>query len=164
MENLAPSRNLFLPPRLMLPSFSDLVVEIGRSHSLNSIQNILEVLIVLRFLPTLYCDQSKSTTIFSEIFIKIIILRVKKHFWEKFCMSVLFNNYFPFSIKMPVKYNKVMLVVNKMTKSPWSHKHLKNVFLKKKTSMVKMKPLRYSHANWNSTLKILHSIYLLFFQ
>ena len=118
MENLAPSRNLFLPPRLMLPSFSDLVVEIGRSHSLNSIQNILEVLIVLRFLPTLYCDQSKSTTIFSEIFIKIIILRVKKHFWEKFCTSVLFNNYFPFSIKMPVKYNKLMLVVNKMTKSP----------------------------------------------
>ena len=88
-------------------------------------------------------------------------------------MSVLLNNCFPFSIKIPVKYNRVLLVVNKMAKIPLLHKHLKDVFIKKKPALVKLNLERHSHANWKSTekwsltcfkstLKILHSNYLSF--
>ena len=67
---------------------------------------------------------------------KLIILKVNKHFWAKFCTSVLFSyvtfiaaiqwissglkkhlhvknvsNCFPFSIRIPEKYNTVLLVV-----------------------------------------------------
>ena len=51
-------------------------------------------------------------------------------FWARFCVSVLFNNYFPFSIKIPVKYNTVLLFVSKAAKIPWFRKALKDVFLK----------------------------------
>ena len=51
-------------------------------------------------------------------------------------MSVLLNNCFPFSIKIPVKYNRVLLVVNKMAKIPLLHKHLKDVFIKKNPGTV----------------------------
>ena len=55
----------------------------------------------------------KSTTRFSQTFIKtLIILRVNKHFCGNFCTSELFNNCFPFSIKILVKYNIVLPVVN----------------------------------------------------
>ena len=89
---------------------------------------ILEVLTVFQFMPTLHRDHEKfgkSTTIFTKTFIRTLaILRVDQHF----CVLVLFNNCFPFSIKIPVKYNTVLLVVNKVSKTPWFRKHLKDVF------------------------------------
>ena len=42
----------------------------------------------------------------------LIILRVNKHFWGKICMSVLFHNCFPFSIKIPVKYSSAGCKLN----------------------------------------------------
>ena len=78
----------------------------------------------------------KSTTRFSQTFIKaLIVLRVNQHFWRIFYISVLLNHemfiptilltvnqpwleeaiiykerkeLFPFSIKIPVKYNTVL--------------------------------------------------------
>ena len=123
MENLAPSKNpCFCCPGSYCYQSVSLGWKCGQSHSLNSIRNDLEVITVFQFMPTLYCDHetfSKSTTIFIQTFIKtLVILRVNKHFWGKFCLSVLFNNCFPFSIKIPVKYNTVLLVVNKVAKIP----------------------------------------------
>ena len=97
---------------------------------------ILEVLTVFQFMPTLYRDHEKfgkSTTIFTETFIRILaILRVDQHF----CVSVLFNNCFPFSIKIPVKYSTIQLVVNKVPKFPWFCKHFKDGFLKTSTAEI----------------------------
>ena len=49
-------------------------------------------------MPTLYHDHGnfgKSTTIFSDMFIKISYHpESKKTFWGKFCIEVLFNNCF----------------------------------------------------------------------
>ena len=91
MENLAPSRNSLLPmPRYMLPSVSDFVVEI-RAKSLSEFNTKSPGGIVFQFMPTLYHDHEnfgKSTTIFSEVFMKtLIILRVDKHFGVKLCVS-----------------------------------------------------------------------------
>ena len=97
---------------------------------------ILEVLTVFQFMPTLYRDHEKfgkSTTIFTETFIRTLaILRVDKYF----CFSVLFNNCFPFSIKKPLKYNTVQLVVNKVPKFPWFCKHFKDGFMKTSTAEI----------------------------
>ena len=122
MENLAPSRNSLLPmPRYMLPSVSDLVVEI-RAKSLSEFNTKSPGGIVFQFMPTLYHDHEnfgKSTTIFIQNLKKTpVILRVNKHFWGRFCVSVLFNNCFPFSLKTLVKYNTDLLVVNKVAKIP----------------------------------------------
>ena len=91
-------------------------------------------------MPTLYRDHEnfgKGTTILIQTFIKtLVILRVKKHFWGKFCVSVLYNNYFPFSIKIPVKYNTVLLFVSKVAKIPWFRKDLKDVFFKTSTAEI----------------------------
>ena len=99
---------------------------------LNSIRNSLEVLTVFQFMPTMYQDHEnfgKSTTIFIPTFIKtLVILRVNKHFWGKFCESVLFNNCFPFNRKIPVKCSTVLLVVNKVAEIPWFCRYLKDVF------------------------------------
>ena len=101
----------------MLQSVSDLVVEMW-AKSLSEFNAKYPGGInypgYAGFMPTLCHNHEnfgKSTTIFSEIFIKTH-LRVNKHFWRKFCISVLFNSSFPFSIKIPVKYNTVLLVVN----------------------------------------------------
>ena len=123
MENFSPSRNPCICfTGLYCYQSVTLGQKCGQSHYLNSIRNVLEVLTVFQFMPTLYRDHEnfgKSTTIFIQTFIKtLVILRVNKHFGRKFCESVLFNNYFPFSIKIPVKYNTVLLVVNKMAKIP----------------------------------------------
>ena len=123
MENLAPLTNpCFCRPDSYCYQSVSLVQKCGQSHFLNSIRNKLEVLTVFQFMPTLYRDQEnfgKSTTIFIQTFIKtLVILRVDKYFWGKFSVTVLFNNCFPFSIKIPVKYNKVLLVVNKVAKIP----------------------------------------------
>ena len=71
---------------------------------------------LFQFIPTLYRDHEnfgKSTIIFIQTFTKTLtILRVNKHFLGKFCVSILINDFFSFSIKMTVKYNIVLLVVN----------------------------------------------------
>ena len=78
-------------------------------------------------MPTFYQDHEslgKITIIFIQTFIQtLVILWVNKHFWGKFCVSLLFNNCFPISIKVPVKYNTVLLVVNKVAKIPWFCTH-----------------------------------------
>ena len=67
-----------------------------QSHSLNSIQNILEVLTVFPIMLTLYRDHekfSKSATRCSQAFLKaLILLGVSKNFQGKFSASVLFND------------------------------------------------------------------------
>ena len=87
MENLAPSRNSLFPmPRYMLPPVSDLVVEVW-VKSLSEFNTKYPGGIVFQFMPTLYCDHEnfdKSTTVFSDVFIKtLIILRGNKHFGGK---------------------------------------------------------------------------------
>ena len=133
MVNLTPLRNLcFCAPGSYCYQSVTLGKKCWQSHSLNSIRNVPEVLTVFQLMPTLYRDDEnfgKSTTIFIQTYIKtLLILRVKKHFWWKLCVSVLFNNYFPFSIKIPVKYNTVLLLVSKVAEIPWFRKDLKNVF------------------------------------
>ena len=88
MENLPSSRNpCFCAPGSYCYQSMTLRQKCGQSHSLNSMQNVLEKLTVFQFMPTLYHDHenfSKSTTIFIQTFIKtIVILRVTKHFWGK---------------------------------------------------------------------------------
>ena len=126
--------NLVSAAKVQLLLVSEPGVKIQTKSLLNLIQNILEELTVFQFMPTLYLDHEnfgKSTIIFIQTFIKtLVILRVNKHFWGKFCVSVLFNNCFPFSIKIPVKYNTFLLVVNKVAKIPWFHNHFKRCFLK----------------------------------
>ena len=100
----------------LLPSVSDPVVKIWAKSIYEFNANYPEVLTVFRFMPTLYRDHEnfgKNTTIFSHTFVKhLIILRVNKVFLGKCCTSVLFTNCFPFNIKIPAKYNTVLLVVN----------------------------------------------------
>ena len=88
MENLAPSRNLhFCHPDSYCHQSVTLWQKCGQSHSLNSIQNIPEVLTVFQFCqPSIVIiNFGKSTTIFIQTFIKtLIILRVNKHFGENF--------------------------------------------------------------------------------
>ena len=81
----------------------------------------MEILTVFQFMLALYCDHEdfgKSITIFIQIFIKTRHPESKQTFLRKFFESVLFNKYFSFSIKIPVKYNTVLLVVNKVSKTP----------------------------------------------
>ena len=51
-------------------------------------------------------------------------------------------------------YYSLLLVVNLMVKVHWSHKHLKDVFLKKNPAPVKLKPLRCNYGNRKSTGKL----------
>ena len=124
-------------------------------------KNVLELLLVLQFMPTLYHDHEnfgKSTTIFIQNLKKTpVILRVNKHFWGRFCVSVLFNNCFPFSLKTLVKYNTDLLVVNKVAKIPWFCKHLKDVFLKNSTAEIywslKVQPCKWKKP-WKMTTNV----------
>ena len=140
MVNLTPLRNLcFCAPGSYCYQSVTLGKKCWQSHSLNSIRNVPEVLTVFQLMPTLYRDDEnfgKSTTIFIHIYKnsshpeskETFLVKIVGVFWGKFCVSVLFNNYFPFSIKIPVKYNTVLLLVSKVAEIPWFRKDLKNVF------------------------------------
>ena len=107
-------QELLLPsPRFMLPSVSDLVVEMWVKLP-SEFNTKYPGGIAFRFMPTLYRDHEnfgKITTIFSEIFIKTYHPEIKT-FFGKILYVTLFNNCFPFSIKITVKYNTVLLVVH----------------------------------------------------
>ena len=97
MVNLAFSRNpCLLYPALYCYQSMTLWQKCEQSHSLNSIQNILEVLTVFPIMLTLYRDHekfSKSATRCSQAFLKaLILLGVSKNFQGKFSTSVLFND------------------------------------------------------------------------
>ena len=72
------------------------MLEMWESHSLNSVQNVMEVLTSFFYsCQPRYCDHEnfgKSTIEFSQTFIKTLIILRLKYFWGKFCTSVLFND------------------------------------------------------------------------
>ena len=98
MENLVSliKKPIFLPPNSILPSASDVLVEMWvKPLSEFNTKYSGGIDCVLHSLHPLYLyheNFSKSTTRFSLTFVKtFIIMRVNKHFGGKFCTSVLFN-------------------------------------------------------------------------